>query len=375
MDAEHLRQQLELSNREGLKIQQKLAEAQARVTALERERQEAVQAQATSSPRPTAPSHAGRKVQVPQMPFFSGEMGAGVDNWVQHAEDIFDFCGDSEFPTIKEKLQYVRMYMKGTAREWWNNEPNQEKITTWQEFVNRLHQRFRPVAASEVARQRLLALRQKGNVSAYCSLFRKEMVNIHDMSVTDQIFHFRRGLRADLEKEVLKKGPQSLEEAMEYAVVMDAVGRHVTQSLYHHQRSSLSSSGAAAAAAANYGAAPMDLNNIEQESQGEEADADHEYDASSSRPVGGAGAAANPMSQVMQQMQQMQKMFLAAMPQRGGGPGASREDRPPRLPRQSVPGLTREDVERLMKEGRCFRCKEKGHYKSECTRPVRPLKW
>jgi hypothetical protein len=34
-----------------------------------------------------------------------------------------------------------------------------------------------------------------------------------------------------------------------------------------------------------------------------------------------------------------------------------------------VPGLKREDVERLRAEGRCFRCKKKGHMKRECTEP------
>jgi hypothetical protein len=69
------------------------------------------------------------------------------------------------------------------------------------------------------------------------------------------------------------------------------------------------------------------------------------------------------MLAVMQQMQH--QMLMMQQQQRGGRFTGNRSSA------QRVPGLKREDIEKLRKEGRCFYCQEKGHMKTDCPKMVK----
>ena len=270
------------------------------------------------------------------MSTFHGEIGFAVDNWLRDAEDQFEFYGPSEFPDVATKLRFVKSYMRGAARDWWDSERQKDRIVSWEAFVERLHERFRPLAAADFARQRLLALKQKGSVSAYCNLFQKEMTPIKDMSEADQIFFFRHGLRADIAKEV--KRPKTLHEAMDLAVRAEALDRSYASSpSFFAPRGS---PGTAASAPRNFGVAPMDINNIEHEQDTAESDVNAEpadsgdsREAPASNSSGALTERSNPqllamIQEMRAQQQQLFAMFQSRDRPRPGGAASSA----PRVP-------------------------------------------
>ncbi len=350
-------QQLEASlaaaNAEGHKVVGQLQVAQQAAAA--------AAAAGASSPRK---SHSRLKIPAPSA--FKGEMGNAADTWLRSVQKQFSFYGANsvEFPDALSQVRFAAMHLEGPALEWWDQLPSQSTIVTFAEFEKALRARFRPMQAAHVARQRIASLKQRGRVSGYCNTFLTELVPIKDMSAADQVFFFRQGLDTQLALEVLKKDPKTLHDAMEVAVAAEAyLGRGMgggSRGTGYFTPSSGHSSGGARASA-NDGATPMDLNNVNLEYnayEGETAPAA----GSSSSAAAAAAASTVETTALLAMMQQMQHQLLALQQPK------------PNVASGKVPGLKAGDIDRLRTEGRCFNCKEKGHSKRDCNKPLR-LKW
>lgn len=354
-EALYLRQQLEQANRLGREFEMKLQTAEARAAALEAQQY----AKVASAPMVAAALSSGAskpRLKAPPMSMFHGEIGFAVDSWLRDAEDQFEFYGREEFPDVTAKLRFVKTYMRGAARDWWDNEPEKDSIGTWEDFVERVHHRFRPLAAADFARQRLLLLKQKGSVSSYCNLFQKEMTPIKDMGEADKIFFFRHGLRPDIAKEVKK--PKTLSEAMDQAVraeggiVLDR--SHSQASSFFTQRVAMPS---LSNLSRNHGAAPMDINNIEY--QEEESSGDQVQGVEPAvQPAQTAAGVDSPMIALLQEMRSQNQQLFAMFQSR---------DRPrQRATEPRVPDVTAEEVKRCRERGLCIKCKKPGHLAREC---------
>ena len=158
---------------------------------------------------------------------------------------------------------------------------------SWERFVERLHERYRPLQAAAVARERLRRLRQTGTVSAYADVFQKELTPIKDMSAGDQIFNFVSGLSSGaVASRVREKDPKSLHEAMDIAVraeVFLGASRHTS-----HGTSYGGNFARHAQASSSTGAAPMDVNALEDAGGASALDGDlHEGASSPSRRADG----------------------------------------------------------------------------------------
>jgi hypothetical protein len=298
------------------------------------------QQQAPPAPRPTGVSHL--KISPPSL--FKGEMGFVVDDWITELEQQFVFYG-AAFAADEEKVRFALAYIRGAAMNWWKYEPNQAAATaSWAEFVKRLHGRFRPVQAAAIARQRLDRLHQKGghSVNAYANHFQVMLTPITDMSSADQVHHFVKGLQPHIAAKVYDKSPKDLRAAIDAAVSAEAMG--------NFGRS-------AAHAPAHSSSAPMDLNAVEQESQDEE-------DSDSAVPAAAATAPSTDsvVRALLTKMEAMEHR-LAAMSVPASKVSGNRGD-----PGDKVPGLKSEDIDRLRREGKCFRCKQSGHMKRDCPR-------
>jgi hypothetical protein len=207
--------------------------------------------------------------------------------------------------------------------------------------------------AAVVARERLRRLKQTGTVSAYADVFQKELTPIKDMSASDQIFNFVSGLSSvAVANKVREKEPKSLHEAMDIAVraeVFLAAGR------FGHQSFGGRSAGAILQHRDASGSVPMDVNAL---SMQEETPGDLAADAT-------AVDDAELSPALLAKMESLVQHRVAAILQ-GGGYGST-----PRTPygaNDRVPGLKASDIEKLRSEGRCFRCKQKGHTKRECPK-------
>jgi hypothetical protein len=316
-------------------------ELQKQVAELKQERADLLaQQQAARSQRVAYP-------KGPTPPVFDGSKTGSfeVDSWEREMLNLFAFHGELVFPDDASKVRYAVMFFKHRVLQWYASIDKSTGVDqNWSQFMERLRERYRPMQAAVVARERLRRLKQTGHVSAYADLFQKELTPITDMAPSDQVFNFVSGLsNAAVANKVREKEPKALHEAMDIAVRAElflAPGGRSNNSGYFRQ---------GGGAPAN-GSVPMDVNAI-QEFDDEEP-AEH---SPAQSPTGNHTDAV--LATMLAKMDEMVQHRVNAMFKKNSS-------------NERVPGLKQNDIEKLRSEGRCFRCKQKGHNKSEC--PQRP---
>lgn len=258
---------------------------------------------------------------------------------------------------VLEQSDRMRQLLSDAALVWYN--AVLPKPTTWAEFLQKLYARFRPLSATLLARSKLGALRQGRNtVTAFTNAFQTILGPIDDMGDSDQVHFYISGLSTEVMRRVMEKHPKTLAEAIELAASTEA-------SLNFAGRGSASSN----SVSGSYGnrsnpseSVPMDLNAVdEQEDDGVSAPRFHEEPAVSLNRGTGMEAALLAKLEAMEHR-------LAAL-QQGTASKTNRYEH------DKVPGIKVGDIERLKKEGKCFRCKQKGHMKRECPQGARPLNY
>lgn len=336
------------------------AELQKKVQALEAEKA-ALLAQrngaAASSASGSSANHAHPKGPTP--PEFHGTKTGGyeIDAWVRDMRVQFSFYGARVFPDDTAKVRHAAMFLKGRAAEWWDAEDKSTGVeNSWDLFVERLRERYRPMQAAVVARERLRRLKQTGTVSAFADVFQKELTPIKDMSASDQIFNFVSGLSsAAVANKVREKEPKTLHEAMDIAVraeVFLSAGR------FGHGQSHFGGRVASNTAAS----VPMDVNAVQSQAEIEEL-----LQESAERASASDSDHAQPelSASLMAKVEAMVQHRVAAMMQAKGGISFNGAN-------DRVPGLKASEIEKLRAEGRCFRCKQKGHSKRDCPKGPKP---
>ena len=315
------------------------------------------------SPVPFVRSHP----KAPALPSFNGTMGFEVDSWIRSLKKQFDFYGAHSFPDDIAKIKFASAYLESYALEWWERLPPSDRdgLTTLDAFEALLHQRWRPKLAAEVARQRISALKQKGTVSSLCNLFLILLAHVPTMHEDDKIFHFKRALDRPIAAKVAESKPKSLHEAMDAAVQAELyVGRNNGSNLsrpnYNPHLSSSSSS-----------STPMDINALEDGS--DEVDPAGEKSASTPPPPPSSSTQPSmspseiALRQEIQQLQNTSKQLINALQSSNPSRSNQGNNNPPRNNDRIQP-LRDGEKEKLMKEGRCFRCRETGHQANNCPR-------
>ena len=299
------------------------------------------------APAPVAPTHAPNapRPKAPSPPEFNGTKVGNyeIDTFIREMKMQFDFYGASVFPDDAARVRHAAFYLKGRAGEWWEAEDKATGILdSWDMFVERLHERYRPMHAPLVARQRLDRLKQTGSVSAYADLFQRELTPIKDMSVSDQIFRFVQGLSsAFVASKVSEQMPTTLHQAMDLAIRAEAYGRK-GHSSYSSRSHHLGNSDA------------MDLSVL---AALEEAD-----EANPASRTGGSASNSNIVDALAARLGEVMQHQLAALQQ------STSSTEQLNAMNARVPGLKHQEMERLMKEGRCFYCREQGHMKQACPK-------
>lgn len=289
--------------------------------------------------------------RIRQPSSFAGAMGFGVDDWISEMTLQFEYYA-SKFPSEGAQVLFASSFLTGPALHWWEHQADRTTVTTWREFVHRLHLRFRPVQAAMLARQKLGKLTQRAgqSVNQYASAFQITLTPITDMGAADQVHHFVAGLLGAVAGKVWERQPATLKEAIDYAVSVEAMsnfGRASLPSNYRGHGQSYSSHSTSA---------PMEVNNI-----GHVGDLEQKYsEESESEPL-------DPVMLMLAKMESMEKR-LNALHQSGSG-SSSYADGRRNHDRSRIPDLKPGDIAQLQKDGRCFRCKKKGHMKNECPDP------
>lgn len=153
---------------------------------------------------------------------FNGSVRANVELWLF---EMNSYLNGVKVPD-NQKVQVAGTYLKDNAALWFKcvcEEANADEVLlTWEDFKDKLLQRFRPIESNRTARVALSALKQTGSVQYYCNQFQQLITLINDMAEADKVFAFQRGLKFNIAREVDLREPNTLLDAMNFAIRADA---------------------------------------------------------------------------------------------------------------------------------------------------------
>lgn len=342
-----------------MQLHQQAQQQQQQLQAAQHMAQQA-QAQAQAPSHPSLP-----KIRPPSQ--FKGEMGFAVDDWIAELEQQFAYYGRS-FPDDASRIKFAVAYLHGPAVHWWDKEPAKANVgLTWDTFVATLHQRYRPVQASMLARQRLDKLRQRSGqpVNQYVDQFQRTLQPIVDMSAADQVHHFVNGLVPTVAAKVWERHPLTLHAAIDYAVSAEALsnfGQSAMPGGFRFVNRSSSSH-----ASASSGSVPMDINHIGHEEH-DDQDGEIQSPRIHEEPSGADSALIAVLNRMDARVEAMEHRVLAL----AGGSQNRSASSAPRRDDNRVPGLKSGEIAQLLREKRCFRCKGTGHFKTDPKCPKFP---
>lgn len=313
-------------------------------------------------------------IKLAKPSLFTGAAKANVETWLFEVEQYLLAYGVNN---ESQRIAFASASLKGLALQWWQNHCilHPGLGLSWAEFKEEVRKRFQPVEASRTARVNLRSLKQ-GNrsVTEYCSAFYEQLQLIHDMSEADKVENFMMGLSSTIYAEVDRRDPLTLQDAMTFAQRTEIRSRvrniqrgsagydNYKSTRYYNQPSrnnghDKTSSGYQPSNAAST-PVPMELGRIGCEE--EEVDDD---------------ALEQEWMEYLNELDREEKLDQPNDEDEEETKGGSEEqEETPHLQAMSTRRrqLPKEEFIRLRKEGKCFRCKQTGHWSRECPNPSRP---
>lgn len=272
---------------------------------------------ATAAPAP-APTGITAALKLGSPPDYSGNLhGHSPKAWLFKINAYFAAAGI--FTTDLAKISFATYYLSGAALAWWRNleglpDTDPRKPATWATFQSALIASFEEANPVETARDRLASLQQRTSVRQYSMLLRNTALEIPGITSEELKDRFIRGLKKEVRQEVRMKAPATFEEAVVLAERWDSL-RYSSYKQAATSSSFLGKNQSHSHSHSHNGTAPMDLG-----------------------AVTTAPRNSNPRNQ----------------------PSGSK---------QPLGGkLTPELRQQLIKEGRCFYCRETGHVALECPK-------
>ena len=278
----------------------------------------------------------GVRPKPPRIPFYGGAE-SGLEPWISQAGAILEVSGvDLQSKTA---VQYASLYLEGKARTVWDHfvrecQVSGDECASFTAFSDQLRRLLGPMNADVVGRAKIRTLRQKRDVHSYTEAFLKILRSLEtplgDLNARED---FIGGLKPAVMNFVRQKIPAhaTLQEALAAAQLFD---RTLT---YSHDSGRQFRS---------RDSDPMDLGVMH---------ANLPSTSASASPA--SSRSASPASR--------------RSPERSSrGRASHRQSSPKRRSPSPVPArltlLTDSEREKCKQEGRCFRCRKRGHRKAEC---------
>ncbi|GKE78358.1 ty3-gypsy retrotransposon protein, partial [Tanacetum coccineum] len=148
------------------------------------------------------------------VPKFSGN---DPDSWIFSITEYFSLLATP----ADQRLRIVGFNLEGDAAEWFRWMTRNNLITTWEDFVKSVQNRFGP-CKYEDPQGALSKLLQTGTVAQYQSEFEKLMNRVTGISENLLISFYVSGLKPNLQRELLVAKPTSLGDAFSLARVTEA---------------------------------------------------------------------------------------------------------------------------------------------------------
>lgn len=284
-----------------------------------------------------------------------------ADRWLAEMERYLSVT-DAEEP---KWVSVAATYLDKSAAKWFNARATRDALgenPSWAEFRVAFVQRFRPQVASRTARMELRQLRQTGSVAEYSDKFQSCLQMIDDMSTTDQVYAYIYGLTRELRVEVDRANPARLTDAIELAakaeLLLSGGRRDAPRPFWNRGGGNARRGFSSSARPATSGPAPMDLSALDGALEEDGWDSQDEFEVSPSRSATRRRAGESQDAAV----ERLAAALLCRMETSGGGRGgAPRRD-------HAGPSLSKDEFDRLSKEGKCFNCKQSGHLARNCPK-------
>jgi hypothetical protein len=258
-----------------------------------------------------------------------------ITNWLYSMKKHLRVTKTSE----EDYIEIATSFFSGTALEWWSGNERTEGeaiyLMSWSEFEARCLGRFQAVNDIQLAFQRLLRWRQTGSTASYVAGFQTvvQRIPLEIMSEHMRIMFFTEGLNQELQRSVKLMKPKTLDEAINVAQTASAIdqyGGQSTQSINRQPSRQVStvvrSTSRINRASSGSRFAPLSVENIEDEGQ------PIVEDTYSLRNEG-----ENTLSE-------LECSYLNS------------------------------EQKKLLKEGRCFKCKRFGHLAKDCRSAISSTK-
>ena len=193
---------------------QHLAQTQQQLTqALSAQQQQQQQQQQTTTN--------AAKISV-RIPTFKGEPRENVVAWILQARTVFHAQNITDEAMM---VHYATTGLEGAALHWYLNKVignnNTTPYTTWNAFATALQTTFQPPNYQQYLRQQLRKLKQTTTVQEYTSQFQNIVGQITEMGELDKVMYYVDGLKSATKMEVSYQAPETLENAVAYAVKFD----------------------------------------------------------------------------------------------------------------------------------------------------------
>ena len=158
--------------------------------------------------------------KLPEPDTYHGDRSPGaVESWVRTMERYLELTSLDDH----EWVPYAVMKLRDEAEEWWQQRSFLGPIVAeWIEFRKFIIEEFRPLNATQQARDKLAVLHQTGTVIDYVAQFRGVRIQIPTMTDEEALDRFTRGLQDDIRAHVVTRFPSNSEEAQRMALAYES---------------------------------------------------------------------------------------------------------------------------------------------------------
>ena len=157
------------------------------------------------------------KMKVPEPKAFDGTRSSKeLENFIWDMENYF---AAAKIPDA-EKVMITTMYLAKDAKLWWRTRVQDDlsagrpRMETWEALKKELKEQFLPSNTAWLARDAMAKLRHNGPVRDYVKEFSALMLDVTDMSETDKLYTFLKGLQPWAQLELRRQGVRDLPSAL-----------------------------------------------------------------------------------------------------------------------------------------------------------------
>lgn len=195
------------------------------------QRLEVLEQSATQGGRPNQENRHGNLPKPRKPDVFTGDKnGPHADIWCFQLQTYFQVAHVRE----EDRVTFAVTLLREPALMWWMDHvkkttlevdghvtPTRERITTFEDFSNTLKDKFMPITRKENARDRLAKIKQTTSVLAYITAFQRITMQIPNLDPEEEKDRFFRGLKHHIQREITLKEPPTLEDMQRMAVKLD----------------------------------------------------------------------------------------------------------------------------------------------------------